>query len=152
MIHISAKVVEGQLVPHEDLQFRNELRKLEGHDVEVTVQSIRIRSNPQNRYYWGTLLYMIREELEQEGYQASDLAAGASGNLTRDLVHEVMKELFAKQEIYHPVTGQVIAVTKRSTRDMSTKQFKDYIDNIRQWAVENLSLDVPDPTHLYSIQ
>ena len=151
MIHSSAKVVDGQLVQHEDLQFRNEPRKLEGHDVEVTVQSIRIRSNPQNRYYWGTLLYMIREELEQEGYQASDLAAGASGNLTRDLVHEVMKELFAKQEIYHPETGQVIAVTKRSTRDMSTKQFKDYIDNIRQWAVENLSLDVPDPTHLYSI-
>ena len=53
--------------------------------------------------------------------------------------------------IYHPETGQVIALTKRSTRDMSTKEFKSYIDNIRQWAAENLSLDVPDPTHLYSI-
>ncbi len=152
MIHVTAKVVEGQLVPHEDLQFRNELRKLEGHDVEVIVRSVRIRSNPQNRYYWGTLLYMIREELEQAGYQAGDLVSDETGNLTRDLVHEVMKELFAKKEIYHPETGRVIATTKRSTRDMSTKEFKTYIDNIRQWAVENLSLDVPDPTHLYSIQ
>ena len=151
MIHISAKVVDGLLVPYEDLQYQNELRKLEGHDVAVTIQSIRIRSSPQNRYYWGTLLYMIREELESSGYQAGDLAAGRVGNLTRDLIHEVMKELFAKQELYHPETGQVIALTKRSTRDMSTKEFKSYIDNIRQWAAENLSLDVPDPTHLYSI-
>lgn len=151
MIHITAKVSEGILVPYEDLQFQNELRKLEGHDVEVIINSVRLRSNPQNRYYWGTLLYMIREELESTGYQAGDLAAGRTGNLTRDIVHEVMKELFAKQELYHPETGRVIALTKKSTRDMSTKEFKLYIDNIRQWAVENLGLDIPDPSHLYSI-
>ena len=54
MIHVTAKVTDGSLVPHEDLQFRNELRKLEGHDVEIIIRSVRIRSNPQNRYYWGT--------------------------------------------------------------------------------------------------
>jgi len=150
MIHITAKVTDGQVIPYEDLQYRNELAKLEGHDVAITVTSVRVRSNPQNRYYWGTLLYMIREELENEGFQANDLAGG-SGNLTRSLVHELMKELFAKAEVYHPETGTIIAVTKKSTRDMSTKEFKLYIDNIRQWSAENLNLDIPDPTHLYSI-
>tara|TARA_B100000497_G_C7401978_1_gene254610 strand:+ start:76 stop:531 length:456 start_codon:yes stop_codon:yes gene_type:complete len=151
MIHITGKIKDGVLIPYEDLQFHNELRKLEGHDVEVTVNSVRLRSNPQNRYYWGTLLYMIREELVSSGYQAGDLVTGRTGNLTRDIVHEVMKELFAKEELYHPETGRVIALTKKSTKDMSTKEFKLYIDNIRQWAVENLSLDIPDPSHLYSI-
>jgi hypothetical protein len=151
MIHVTAKVQDGRIIPYEDLQFNNELQKLEGHDIEIIINTVRLRTNPQNRYYWGTLLYMLRETLEEAGYQAADIQPGQTGNLTRDLIHEVMKEMFAKTEIYHPESGRVIAVTKRSTRDMSTKEFKSYIDNIRQWAAENLSLDIPDPTHLYSI-
>jgi hypothetical protein len=150
MIHVTAKVVNGDLRINEDLQFYNELAKIEGHDVEIIVNSIRLRSNPQNRYYWGALIYMIREELENAGYQAGDIRTGETGNLTRDLVHDLMRDMFAKKEVFHPETGRVIAVTKKSTTEMTTKEFKVYIDNIRQWAAETLQLDIPDPTHLYA--
>ena len=150
MIHVTAKVKDGVVVPYEEILYHNELRDLEGHDIEIKIQSIRLRSTPQNRYYWGTLLYMITNQLIDSGYQATDFG-GSAGNLTREVVHESMKATFARQEIYLPETQSVIGSSTMSTTDMSTKEFKNYIDNIRQWAAEKIELDIPDPSHLYSM-
>lgn len=147
MIHVTGRVVNGAVQFYEDEVMNTGLRELEGHDVEIIVNSIRLRSKPQNRYYWGVLILRITEHLIESGFQGSDI--GSNGPITRNDVHRVLKNTFALTDVYDPITQSVIGSEPISTTQMSTKRFKQYIDDIRQWAAENLQLDIPDPSHLY---
>lgn len=150
MIHTVATVKEGVLSFHEPVLVSEELNKLEGHTVEVLIKPSKTRTSKQNNYYWGTVIYMIRERWEQLGYQAQDFNV-ASGNLTRELVHLVLSETYAQFDVYDPINQEVIGTTKLSTKEMSTYQFSQYVERLRQYAAENLDIDIPDPSYLYEL-
>lgn len=103
-------------------QFDTWLQCLSG-PVEVIVRTPRKpRTSPENKYYWGVILKMIADE------------TGA----TPEDVHQEMRRMFLR------AGGETIPITK-STTELSTTEFEDYLSKIRMWAANFLNLIIPLP-------
>ena len=146
MIQITASIKNGAIVPDQPVQYLNELAKLEGKSVEIQINVTEVRSNKQNNYYWGTLIYMIHQDLVAKGWRANDIDTFEyDGNLTRHHVHMYMRRKFLLFDHVDAETGEVDGITMRSTSSLSKQEFMDYIEAVRQWAVELLDINIPDP-------
>ena len=146
-MEFTAKVQNNKIVPIEQVYYTDEIRKFEGKEVRVELIKLNTRTNPQNKYYWGVVIYMIRQRLEDLGWESGDIVEGSlNSKLTRDDVHEFLKAKFNKKEIVNKETGEVIGSAPQSTTDLSTDEFKDYIDAIIRFAADYLDLNIPDPT------
>ena len=149
MIHVTAHVEDGQIVPHQHAEWANELSKLNGKDIEIVIRPTVLRSQKQNRYYWGTLIYMVWQDLLAKGFRADDIdALELSGNLTKDHVHHYMRNKFLSADVFAPNTEEVVGTSFRSTASLDARAFGEYIEAIRQWAVEALDLYIPDPNEI----
>ena len=85
------------------------------------------RTNPQNRYYFGTVLGLISQEIGH----------------TPDECHEIFKAKFLpRREIK---IGGDIHYILGSTKELMTSEFEEYLEKIRRFASINLSLAIPDP-------
>lgn len=93
------------------------------------------RTKRQNAYYWGVVVKMICE---------------ATGDMDKDSVHNGLKHAFLTDEAADLEKGVLAKV--RSTTDLNKAEFFEYyIDRIRQWAIESLGLNIPDPYTAYSM-
>ncbi|HEX6427977.1 MAG TPA: recombination protein NinB [Niastella sp.] len=92
------------------------------------------RSLPQNAYYWGVVIREITIALHDLGHQDVD----------DETVHEIMKMKFNNEQVVNEQTGEVMDLPK-STTDLTKTEFAEYVDRIRQWASEFLSIDIPGP-------
>lgn len=143
-MNFTATVQNGKIVPLDAVYFSDELPKYEGRDVEVVIKKLNKRSNPQNRYYWGVVVYLVRERLNSLGYVRGDLHEGALPSaLTRDDVHLYLKENFNRKDIVNHETGEVLGSASSSTTDLSTDEFAQYVENIVLWASNYLDLEIP---------
>jgi len=91
------------------------------------------RSDSQNEYYWGLVIEMIREYInEQSGeqYSAED-------------VHELLKSKF--NTVYNPLVGEFIP---KSTTKLNTSEFEEYLQKIRTWGESHLGLKIPLPNEI----
>lgn len=93
------------------------------------------RSLPQNAYYWACVIREIAMRLYDLGHQDID----------DETVHEMMKLKFNNEPLVNEQTGEVIDIPK-STIDLTKTEFAEYVDRIRQWASEFLSIDIQDPS------
>lgn len=143
MIQTVGRIVNGEIVPLEEMLYRNELQRLSGREVEIVIIPRPKRSLNQNAYYWGTIVYMIWTELKGRGLQASDLSE-RTGNLLRNDVHDYLRSMFAAREKFNILTEEV-DIELISTKDMTSIEFTNYVELIRQWAAEELGLAIPDP-------
>lgn len=131
----AGKVVEKdgkiQLDIYEKPRFKRYLRTLLGVPaVEVFVRELkRRRSDRQNRYYWGVVVALLAEYF---GY-------------SREEMHEALKMKFLRKE---PPDKPA---TVRSTTDLSTQEFEDYLEEVRQWAAEFYGIDIPLPDEVAEI-
>ena len=75
------------------------------------------RSNGQNKYYFGVVVDMISEETGNEPEET----------------HELLKMRFLKP------------MGKRNTTELTTQEFKIYIERIQIWAAQTLNIVIPDP-------
>jgi hypothetical protein len=91
------------------------------------------RTNPQNRYYHGLVVPMIKRAMEQEGNE-----------FTTEETHEFLKARFNTVEMLNRETGEVITVP-RSTARLTTVEFMDFIAKIQRFAAEWFGLDIPSP-------
>ena len=116
----------GKVVFNKITEFSSYLAGLEGKDVEIIVRKIRKdRSNPQNRYYWGVVINLL---CECTGYSDAEM-------------HDALKMLFLR------VDDRKIP-TLRSTADLTTVEFEEYLDKVRMWAAEELSCIIPLPNEV----
>lgn len=116
---------------------RNTLKQLlsgrQDCEVEIVIERKHAtRSVQANRYYWGVVLKAISEFT---GYDANE-------------THEAMKALFLPKELTFcdgngEVQGEI--VIGGSTRKMNANEFYDYVERVRRFAAEKLSLNIPDP-------
>jgi len=96
------------------------------------------RTDPQNNYYFGVVVYMLSQEL---GY-------------TKDEMHSALKIKFASKTNTSTHFSGVDVGTKdeltivESTAKMNTERFGEYIEEIKRWAAEYLSLYLPDPNEV----
>jgi hypothetical protein len=111
--------------------FKEELRGLEGKDCIISLSEYKsIRSNNQNRYYWGVVIKILSEHT---GYFADEL-------------HEALRERFLN---YKSLTlgGEDIPI-KRSTTKLKTSEFEDYLSKIKVWAARDMGVTIPDPNEI----
>lgn len=89
------------------------------------------RSNQQNRYYFGVCVYLLSEHL---GY-------------SREEVHEILKHKFLRQTLWISKKGgvQEMSIITKSTTELTTKQFEEYLSEIRMWASAELGVCLPEP-------
>ena len=101
------------------------LTLLEGKKVEVVVKEYKAqRSSEQNSYYHGVVVKLLSDHT---GY-------------TSDEMHEALKWLFLKKPGEHGLPD-----TCGSTAKLNTKQFEDYISQIKRWAAEEFKIYIPEP-------
>lgn len=104
------------------------VRSLKG-DVSVTVKKrTKPRSSHQNRYYWGVVVALLSE---YTGYEHEEM-------------HDALKLLFLRKPAHAPGLPD----TLRSTSDLSTKEFEDYLERVRRWADIELSIIIPLPNEV----
>jgi hypothetical protein len=126
--------IDGALRLHKRKEFDNLLKDFKGSDVLITVsKKFKRRSVNQNSYYWGVVVTEIRDRLNELGH-----------NVTLDLTHEMLKARFNIQESVNESTGEVFKFPK-STTEMNTEEFCEYIDKIIIFAKQSLDIDILYP-------
>ena len=120
-----AKIKDCQVVFEERERYENWLFQLNENDVEVIVRKPKkIRSQRQNRYYWGVVLKLIAE---------------ATGEDIEDLHnHFSFKWLGTTGK-----SGKL--VSRKSTALLTTAEFTEYIEKIIRWGGMFLEITFPEP-------
>lgn len=126
----SCQLKDGKLVYKNQQKFNDYLKSLPvATDLELILKKKRNqRSLEQNAWYWGVALKCIFEE---------------TGNEPKDM-HEILKSEFL-QSLYE-FEGKVYTIIK-STADLNTKQFSEYMDKIQKWASLR-GIYIPDPNEV----
>lgn len=128
-----ATVQNGRLIYKEPWRVQEDLKGFDG-EVEVTIGKPRKqRTLPENSYYWAVPIKLISEHT---GY-------------TEDKIHNVLKELFLKKHIDIATSkGQKPFYIVRSTTELSTVEFEEYMSKIREWSSIELGVYIPDPSEV----
>ena len=117
-------VTKGRVVLEDRYSYIRQLARMEGKVVEVVVGPWKkARTDAQNAYYFGVVIGLLSEET---GY-------------TQDEMHESMKMMFLR------VPGEGKRPDRvRSTKDLTTAEFSEYIENIKRWASMKMNVYIPD--------
>ena len=134
-IYADGEIVGGKLKLKDSARFVAELAGLKG-EVRVTVgRKERIRSIPQNSYYWGVLVKMIADYI---------------GEAELELVHEAIGLKFAGIPAGDGKAGRSLLIRK-STTDMTTLEFEEYLEKCRNFASLELGIRIPLPNEILEI-
>ena len=108
--------------------YQHQLNKFRPGEMVTLVVSNRRpkRTQQQNRYYWGVVVKMISEEM----------------GIIPDEAHELLKGLFLKVGI--EFKGKRYEAIK-STAGLSIKEFEEYCESCRRWALSELNTNIPLP-------
>ena len=127
----TADVKEGQPIFHDRRTFGKWMEGLEGKRVTVVVEKlVKHRSTPQNAYYWGVCTKLISET---SGY-------------TPDEVHELLKQKFLRKS--DPLSLAIDFRRTGSTTELTTTEFENYLDSVKQFAAEFFGITMPDPNEV----
>jgi ribosomal protein L39E len=91
------------------------------------------RSNNQNRYYWAVVIKTLSDET----------------GFTPEEMHEVLKRKFLKYNKVLP-NGEQVGITM-STTDLDTKEFEEYMEQIRRFAIQELDILILLPNEIIEI-
>ena len=131
---IRTNVINGILKRNRNL-ILDALKSFEGQNILITIQKQKkTRSNPQNAFYYGVVVAIMQQCLKDAGYL-----------MTNEQVHEMLKLKFLKESILvNEQTGEYLERIK-STTELSTIEFMEYILEIQKFAVEYFNTVIPDP-------
>jgi len=133
----------GRVVYPDPEKFRRAIQSLpDGIYINRIEKLYSKRTNPQNSYYWGVVLPLVKDGLLQVGYECHSL----------DEAHEFCKNQFIiiqgrkRKRLVNRETGEVRYVKVfPSTRKLTTVEFSEYIDRIIRWSAEYLGVIIPYP-------
>lgn len=115
--------------------FDEAVKRFAGKDIEITVKKKKsVRSSQQNRYYFGIVIPVLQNGLNEVGY-----------DMNKQDVHEFIKANFCYNEIVNKETGEIFRVTKSTTR-LNKSEFSEMIEKIKIFASEYLNVLIPDAT------
>jgi len=133
---IRTNVINGNLKRNRNL-ILNALETFEGSEIVITIQKAKkLRSNPQNSYYWGIVLNIVQQGLKE---------ATGEFRTVENIHYNILLKMFApEREIVNIETGECIT-EKITSSEMTTSQFSDYIMEIQKWSAEFLCVTIPSP-------
>ena len=126
-------ITGGLLTIQNRQRFLNEVAALKDGLYELTLKKKARRSNQQNRYYWGVIIFEINHRLKQLG-----------NDFDADTVHEFLKDKFNSVPVIGP-GGELIGTVGGSTAKLNKEDFGIYIDTIIAWCASFLSITIPLP-------
>jgi len=140
-IQITTQVTKGKLTRNRN-QLTEAIKSFEGKTITITIDKAKKkRSNPQNSFYYGVVIPIMRDALKEAGHI-----------MTNDDVHQLLKLKFLKETILTDEnTGECIERIK-STTELSTTGFMEYILEIQQWCSEFFGIVIPDPNEQLKIE
>lgn len=128
------RIKGGKLDLKQRNSFLSDIQKLKDGDYLLTIEKKRVkRSLSQNAYYWGCIIPIVKDGLNDVGYK-----------MTKEAVHEYLKGEFNVTEVINERTGEILKGVG-STSEMSTSQMMDYFAEISRWAAEYLNIQIPEP-------
>ena len=110
-------------------------------EIELKIsKKSRKRTSPQNRYYWGVIVFYWQQILEQEH----------GDHVTQAQTHEFLKSNFNYFEIVNKETGECLRLPK-STTENKTFEMEEYHEICRQKALEFFNVVIPLPNEQLEI-
>lgn len=101
----------------------------------ISIKKVRKqRSNKQNGYLWGCAYPLLLKGMINTGWEF----------VSEDQIHEFFKGQFTADKVVNRDTGEIIEIPA-STTEMDTVTFKTYVDKLREYAIEYLGIDLPEP-------
>lgn len=138
---IQSTVKDGNLTRNRN-QLKDIIKSFEGQNVVISIEKVKKkRSNPQNAYYYGVIIPIMRNALKDAGYI-----------MTNESVHDMLKLRFLKETILlNEDTGECIERIK-STTELSTSGMMDYFAEITVFAAEYFNVQVPEPNEIIKLE
>ena len=116
-------VKKGKFIPRDRTALLLDFAKREGRQIEVVVRpEKKQRSGQQNKYYHGVVVALIAEKMGEYP----------------EATHESLKVHFLTDN-----SGVLPKV--KSTTDLTTVEFEEYLSKVRQFGAEFLDIYIPDP-------
>lgn len=117
------------------------IRELEGCQVEICIRPRRnYTSGSQRRYYRGVCIRLLAMTMRANGINGPH-----GGPITDEQVHEMCAQRWLRRTVLiDSSTGECMDIVV-STSNLTTGEMTEYIEQVRQWAMETLALDIPDP-------
>ncbi len=132
-VTIRTEIINGN-IKRNRREFIDALKQFESKEVDITIgKAKKKRSNPENRYYWGVVIPLIKSGLK-------DITGET---YTNQQVHEVLKHRFLKEDI-HLNDGEFLERVK-STSELSTFEMEEYLELCRTFAQEFLGVTIALP-------
>ena len=133
---------DGRLHIRNKALFDAEVQNLsEGKEYTLILKSKKKqRSIPQNRYYFGVVVPIVFHALRDAGFNEIK---------TKEDAHDILKLKFLKTTI-NSESGEFIERIK-STTELSTSEFMDFIAELQIWASEFLGVNIPSPNEQVEI-
>jgi hypothetical protein len=139
-IEIESKVLNGKLEKNREL-LSDVIKSLEGKDIVIIIEKKRKkRSNPQNSFYHGVVIPLMKQ-----GFYNS-----LGEHVGTDEIHTFLKNRFLFKEIVNEQNAEIIKMPQ-STTELTTIQFEEYLDKIREFSTEFLGIQIPLPNDTLTI-
>jgi len=106
----------------------------------IRIDDARKRSLPQNNYYWGVVVPLVRAGLYEQGFDEIR---------TNDQAHAIIKRYHLKNEVVSKDTGDILE-QDGSTTELTPPAFNDFIERVARWAAEYLGIAIPAPNQQYN--
>tara|TARA_R110000868_G_scaffold350640_1_gene611890 strand:+ start:330 stop:776 length:447 start_codon:yes stop_codon:yes gene_type:complete len=140
-VSFNSKVLNGKLVSNRK-PLNDFIATFEGKEITITVaKKKKKRSNPQNSFYWGVVVPIVKDGLKGNGILANT-----------EQTHELLKNRFLKIDLANEDTGEVLFQSVKSTSELTTSQFMEYLAEIQQFSAEFLGVQIPEPNEQINIQ
>jgi hypothetical protein len=108
---------------------------------EISTKKVRKpRSMDQNGWLWGCIYPMLLDALLDAGWEFTSC----------EQVHEFFKSQMTADKVVNKHTGEIIEFPG-STATMDTITFSTYCEKLREYALEYLDLEIPDPDPRWKI-
>lgn len=114
---------------------RKAFESLDDGSYRAKIESAKKRTLSQNAYYFAVVVPMVKEGLQESGFDQVR---------TNDDAHLVLKALFLKRHFVNPNTGEAIEWIE-STAKLKTVDFNSYLESIWKWGAEYLGIQIPQP-------
>lgn len=135
---INSKVVNGKLAINRSLIAKT-IKLLEGEEVTITIEKkFNKRSNNQNAFYWGVLIPIICELLQD--------ATGIY--FSSDEAHDVLKSNCNFKELISEATGEVTKIPITTT-ELTTLEWLQFIEKVEHFVFDYFSVILPKPDDQY---
>lgn len=99
--------------------------------ISIELKLNKKRSNPQNRYYWGVVLPLIQQGINNLGNE-----------FTIDDTHDYLKAEFNTKDV---IIVDELKTIPQSTANLTTEEFNTYIEKCVRFAAEMIGIIIPEP-------